>query len=251
VVRVGEHVSDFEVDAEMSEYSSSALPIPIVSELDRLEPPHDQLFICVSTFAPGRPLEEVSPDQWAGLVPAVADLLEAMRSVKGPPSLAWPQTLLAAPIDEDGRLQGWQSELARRPLQQAGYEQAMDRLGELSALPHVADVEATLLHCDLVNRNVHIDDGVITGVFDWGCRRWGDHLYDLAWFDFWSPWIPNLDVELLRSELIGRWGEAPDPDRYAACLLHIGADHLVYNAVIGDPEAGRAVLDRLTALQLL
>ena len=145
------------------------------------------------------------------------------------------------------RCQCWRSDMAGTQGRHADFAVSP----KTRQVTNVADVEPTLLHCDLVNRNVHVQDGVVTGVFDWGCRRWGDHLYDLAWFEFWSPWMPNLDTELLKSELVSRWGHAPDPDRLAACLLHIGADHLVYNAVKGDPGGGRALLDRLAALDLL
>jgi len=253
VVRVGEHVADFEVDAEMSSYASASLPIPIVTELDQLAPPHDHLFVCVSSFAPGQPLELVNPGDWIGLVPAVADLLQAMQAVLlpvGSDAPLWSQALQSVGSD-DGRLGNWQAKLRARPLQQAGYDAAMTRIEELVARPEVAGVEPTLLHCDLINRNVHVDQGVISGVFDWGCRRWGDHLYDLAWFQFWGPWMPNLDARLLERELISRWGEAPHPDRLSACLLHIAADHLAYNAVNGDLAGGRELLRRLDDLDLL
>jgi len=250
VVRVGEHVSDF---AEMSAYDSPSLPIPRVLELDRLLAPHEHLYVCVSTFAPGEPLESVTPEAWVELVPAVADILDAMRGVVPPATgalVAWPQVLLGT-NDGDSRHGGWPERLTAQPDQLAGHEEAINSLRELCRLPQVAKVQPTLLHCDLVNRNVHVADGVITGVFDWGCRRWGDHLYDLAWFEFWAPWMPNLDIGLLRLELVRRWGEVPDPDRHAACLLHIGADHLVYNAAIDDPDGGNAVLDRLLDLSLI
>lgn len=253
VVRVGAHVSDFKVDAKMAAYSSADLPIPMVIELDQLHAPHDHLFICVSTFAAGQPLEQCNPTEWDELVPVVADLLEAMRAVSVPTASVprrWPQTLLA-PSEGDGRLAGWQERLDHRPKQKAAHRRAIERLEELCRLPHVAGVAPTLLHCDLINGNVHIDGGAITGVFDWGCRRWGDHLYDLAWFEFWDPWMANLDAGLLQRELANRWGQTPDPDRFATCLLHIGADHLVYNAVNGDPDGGLALVERLATLNLL
>ncbi len=116
---------------------------------------------------------------------------------------------------------------------------------------NVAEVEPTLLHCDLINRNVHVQGTSITGVFDWGCRRWGDHLYDLAWFEFWAPWYPELDTRLLWDATAERWGETPDPDRVEACLAHIAADHLVYNAIIGEPAGGLEIINRANALALL
>lgn len=114
----------------------------------------------------------------------------------------------------------------------------------------------TLVHGDLINRNVHIDAGSITGIFDWGCQRWGDHLFDLAWFDFWSPWHPNLDVDLLRATLRARWstaGYAPDDEavRMHVCLIYIGLEHLIYNATIDRWNDLDDVVDRMTALDLI
>jgi hygromycin-B 4-O-kinase len=100
-------------------------------------------------------------------------------------------------------------------------------------------VPRSLIHADLINRNVLVDGGRIAGIFDWGCARFGDHLYDLAWFEFWASWYPRLDITLLRSALAARWVEAGytphDLDaRLLACHLHIGLDHLAYNAHTGD-----------------
>jgi hypothetical protein len=73
------------------------------------------------------------------------------------------------------------------------------------------------------------------GIFDWGCSLYGDHLYNLAWFEFWGPWHPGLNVAYLRSELERRWREvgyapADKEARLMARYLHIGLDHLAYNA---------------------
>lgn len=253
VVRVGEYVSDFLVDAEMSAYASPSLPIPQVIDVDRLDPPHDRFHLCVSTFAPGRPLEMVAEDEWSVLVPAVADLFEALRAV-GPPSesavLPWSAVLLGRD-ESDGRLAGWKGKLSAHIEAHAAYQESMAHLTQLCELASVSEVTQTLLHCDMINRNVHVQQGRITGVFDWGCRRWGDHLYDLAWMEFWAPWHPNLDIGALRDELVTRWQIEPDVDRFSACLVHIGADHLIYNAVIDDTEGLGQVRARMIELDLI
>jgi len=105
-------------------------------------------------------------------------------------------------------------------------------------------VPRSVIHCDLINRNVHVVGDTITGIFDWGCGRYGDPLYDLAWFDFWSPWFPNLDVDLLvEASALPTGG-----DRHLACLLHIGLDHLGYNATLGDVANLMATADRMRAV---
>ena len=98
----------------------------------------------------------------------------------------------------------------------------------------VSAAPCSLIHADLINRNVHVVDDRVTGVFDWGCGRYGDHLYDASWFEFWAPFHPHLDVELLLTKLRQRWSGAGidlgRATRRLACLLHIGLDHIAYNA---------------------
>ena len=216
-------------------------------------PPHNHLYLCVSRFAEGQPLELVSASEWATLVREVANMLGVMRTITPPARSVvptWPEVLLGHDTD-DTRLDGWQAKLANYPDLLEPYQTAQERLRRLCALPPVANVSPSLLHCDLINRNVHVNHGAITGVFDWGCRRWGDHLYDLAWFEFWAPWHRSIDVDALRSELVNRWGYTPNQDRLDACLTHIGVDHLVYNAMVGDHCSGREVSDRLIELGLI
>jgi RimJ/RimL family protein N-acetyltransferase len=86
-----------------------------------------------------------------------------------------------------------------------------------------------------------------------GCSLYGDHLYDLAWFEFWAPWHPGLNVAYWRTKLERRWravGYAPGDKeaRLMACYLHIGLDHLAYNAYRGDRYALAATAKRLRTL---
>ncbi|HRJ44298.1 MAG TPA: phosphotransferase, partial [Caldilineaceae bacterium] len=129
-----------------------------------------------------------------------------------------------------------------------GYE----RLQELAPIID-AHTPRALYHADLINRNVLVEGKRISGVFDWGCAGYGDHLYDLAWFEFWAPWHPNLDVPLLRSALGQRWqevGYAPAhlAERLQACYLHIGLDHLAYNAWLRDWPTLSATARQMQAL---
>jgi hygromycin-B 4-O-kinase len=250
VVRIGRHLTDFLADQEAARFSSAALPVPQVLEIDELGGSANQMFVCVTTFAPGQPLEHVTADEWSGLVPAVADVLDALRSVRPfAPVEPWADVLLAT--DElDTRLPSWRERLARWPDLHAAYTGSTQRLRELCEHPAVTSVAPSLVHGDLLNRNVHVADGRITGVFDWGSRRWGDHLYDLALMVFWAPWHPNLDVGLLVDEMTRRWGGRPDLVRLNACLTEIGASHIAFNAAVGRHASGVSVCRRLVELNL-
>jgi hygromycin-B 4-O-kinase len=206
----------------------------------------------------------VSAAQWLALVPAVVAALEAMRTADLSASAGfggwgadghaahpdWRSHLLAVVEDRpDQRGYGWRAALATSAEGQATFDWGLDLLQQ------AADDMASrsLLHCDLTNRNVFVKGERITGVFDWGCSLYGDHLYDLAWFEFWAPWHPELNVAYLRSELERRWREvgyapADIEARLMARYLHIGLAHLAYNAYRGDWSTLAATADRLRML---
>ena len=259
-IRFGKHVEDFHKDELAAAYATRDLPIPAVLAVG---PAFDGYF-AISKRAYGVPLENVSPDEWRNVVPMVVALLEAMRTADisattgfggwdaaGRGSHAtWSSHLLSvAEHSPEHRTYGWRDRLAEVP---AGEEAFAWGLALLEAVVS-DDIPRGLTHCDLINRNVLTDGSRITAVFDWGCSRYGDPLYDLAWFEFWAPWLPNLDMPLLRMGLQARWdavGYVPADfeRRLMACHLHIGLDHLGYNAFVGDHETLLATAARMRAL---
>lgn len=260
-IRFGAHVEDFRKDQRAAAYASTNLPIPKVLEIGEALGG----YYAIAERAYGVPLESVDAQTWRAVVPSLVAALEALRmadiaATSGfgnwdehgrAPSSSWSQHLLKVAEDTpDLRIHGWRRKLeANSPEGSAAFAWGLTRLQCI-----VSDtIPRSLLHCDLMNCNVLVDAGRIAAVFDWGCSRYGDHLYDLAWFEFWAPWHPNLDVALLRAELARRWrqsGYTPDAlsERLAACYLHIGLDHLAYNAHRGDWEMLATVAARMRML---
>jgi hygromycin-B 4-O-kinase len=261
VIRFGAHVEDFRKDQRAAAYASADLPIPRVLEIGETLGG----YFAIAERAYGVPLESVDARAWRAVVPSLVAVLEALRTadIAATPgfggwdeqgrasSPSWSHHLLAVANDTpDLRIHGWRRKL------EAGSSAGSDAFawGYAQLQRVVSDaIPRSLLHCDLMNRNVLVDDGGISAVFDWGCARYGDHLYDLAWFEFWAPWHPNLDVALLRTALHQRWyavGYTPIamPERLAACYLHIGLDHLAYNAHLGDWETLAATAARMKTL---
>jgi hygromycin-B 4-O-kinase len=262
VIRVGAHVTDFRRDEAMATLATPTLPIPEVLGVGRIaDLDSADLWYCISTRAFGVPLETCPSDEWPALCEEVADVLEAMRLTspvaatrgQGASTAPWRDQLLQIERDDlDARGAGWPAQLALSARGSAAFDTGFVRLRSLD----IGAVEPALVHGDLINRNVHVDAGRITGIFDWGCQRWGDHLFDLAWFEFWSPWYPNLDIDLLRSMVRTRWdaaGYSPEHEgvRFEACLLYIGLEHLIYNATIAGWDGLDQVVDRMTSLDLL
>jgi hygromycin-B 4-O-kinase len=260
VIRFGKYVSDFQKDQLAHQYANFDLPIPEVLEIG----PALDGYYAISTRVYGVPLESVPAEQWLALVPAVVAALEAMRMADVSATegfggwdadghaahRSWRSRLLEVADDRpDQRGHGWQETLATSAEGQATFDWGLDLLKQ------VADdaVPRSLLHCDLTNRNVFVKGSRITGVFDWGCSVYGDHLYDLARFDFWAPWHPQLDVEALRTAVEQRWmeqGYSPDNtvSRLKACYLHIGLEHLAYHAQLGNWTTLLEIAKRMRAL---
>lgn len=260
IARFGSHGDDFAKDRYAFRYRGPGLPVP---EVLAIGPAFGGCY-AISRRVHGMPLEAVVADQWREVVPSVVALLEALRlaDVAGISEFGswdggglalrtrWSEHLLAVADDSPSqRIHGWRARLATSPEGQAAFDWG------LSCLHQVRDDTAprSLIHGDLLNRNVLVEGGAVSGVFDWGCASYGDHLYDLAWFIFWAPWHPNLDVPLLCAALEQRWREAgywPHnlQARLSACFLHIGLDHLAYNAYRGDWPTLALTAERMRAL---
>ncbi len=254
VLRIGAHLDDFRRDEAMAKYATPTLPIPSVHGVGEA-PTLDGMFYCVSTRAHGEPLE-LCGSSWPDVVESLADALEAMRMITPPreaETQRWHDQLLA--VDRgllDVRLDGWRTKLDRSKEGAAAYSVGLAELESLA----LDDVPLTLTHGDLINRNVHVVGSTITGIFDWGCQRWGDHLFELDWFTFWAPWHPELDIELLEAALERRWAAANyTPEnadaRHRGNRLQIALDHLAYNAWIEDHTAIADVVRRMEQLALL
>jgi hygromycin-B 4-O-kinase len=260
VIRFGDHVDDFRKDQLAYAYTTPDLPIPKVLDIGQAF----DGYYAISTRVHGVPLESLSSTRWLAIVPLVVSVLEAMRMANlsssvgvggwgieaNAPHVSWSHHLLTVGDDTPNqRTHGWRERLAASPQGEAAFTWGFD------LLKHVANdsVPRCLVHCDLINRNVLVDEDRISGVFDWGCSLYGDHLYDLAWFEFWAPWHPELNMHYLRSEIERRWREvgyapADKEERLMACYLHIGLDHLAYNAHLGDWPTLSATAERMRTL---
>lgn len=247
VARFGKHGDDFATDALAASLAPESVPVPEVIELGTAPGG----FFAISTRARGVPLESLDADGWQRVLAHLFDVLAELRTVEparpgwgaiaNPPFTSWCDLLLAVEVDEPPRrTQGWRPRLAASPVGDAPFRRGHARLAELAA---GLQVERRMVHADLINRNVLVEGGHITGVFDWGCSIYGDPLYDIAWLEFWKGWYPAmLDIDFA-GEARARFADNDLEARLLACKLHIGLDHQAYNAHLGDIEA----LERIAA----
>jgi len=110
-----------------------------------------------------------------------------------------------------------------------------------------------MIHSDLLNRNVVIAHDRISAVLDWGNAMYGDFLYDLAWFSFWSPWYPAMQGIDWEAEARHHFASldlavAHMEERLLCCKIHIGLDAQAYNAFTQRWDALEMIAKRTLAL---
>ena len=225
----------FDLDVFAERFRSATIPIPAIVTVG--EGPDG--YFAVSERAFGDFLEELDAERFRAVRPALVRLLEALRSADtagtngfGPWDAAtgdgryprWRDYLLDVEAEVPGRsVDSWRDKLRQSPLAADAFDRGMDALHELApACPELRSV----VHSDLLNRNVLVQGGAITAVIDWQCAMYGDHLYDLAWFGFWAPWhagVSGAGLGALATEADARL-------RMRCYEVHIGVRHLIYNA---------------------
>jgi hygromycin-B 4-O-kinase len=148
------------------------------------------------------------------------------------------------------RISGWRTRLEESPADSRIFDEGLAQMGRAA---EAGEGRRHLIHGDTINRNVFVDGDRVSGVFDWGCGATGDHLYDLAWIDFWSPWHPQLADLGLRAAAVERWAEAGTTpvdldERIRCCQLHIGLGHMAYYAWSSQKEHLERVCTQVEAL---
>ncbi len=249
VVRFSALEEAFRKDEVASRHASATLPIPAIVEIGHTPTG----FYAISERRFGDVLETVDEVQMRSLIPSMMATLDAMRladmsgtsgfggwSANGnAPHATWPAALLDVIADPPEHVHhGWRTRLAESPTGDGPLLEAFEQLESVAAdLPN----ERHLIHSDLLNRNVLVDNDLITAVFDWGSSMYGDFLLDLAWICFWAPWTPAFRSIDFRQAAIDHYAaiglDVPDLDRrLRACELWSGLDGQAYQAFKGRWE---------------
>lgn len=250
VLRVGDHEEDYLADRHAARWSSELLPVPEFLAMGEQASQH----WAITEHCQGVPLELAEPS--AGLL---ADLLRGIWAIdvpstwtwgswvgKQPPQYSsWSDYLLAVGDDPDHRrTHGWSRRLAESKFGMTSFEAGLARLGEVA---QSGPDRPSIVHRDLVNGNVLVEDFKVVAVFDWGTSIVGDPLYDVAWLTTWSPWFDNYGGLDLPGDLLDLLGDTGNLDRIEermlACELHIALAHQAFNAFTGDVENLRAMVE--------
>lgn len=243
IARFSRYREDFGRDAWAAQWSSNLLPIPRVSLIE----PVDVGFVCISERVTGTPLDDLDGSAMINVLPSVFTMLDAMRRIDTSESSgaggwnphgdgehstwrAWIESVRTETTE--GRGANWRRKLAASPSGIELFETTWNTIAPLlTLLPERRDV----VHEDLLNANVFVHEDGVSGVFDWGCGMYGDHLYDVAWFGFWAPWYPTWSgidfVEEFRSRLASVSADLEHfEERILAYMLHIAMCHMRYYA---------------------
>ena len=253
VARFGAFLEDFAKDRLAARYASRDLPIPNVIETGEVLGG----YYAISERAFGDYIDELDGARMHATLPSLFAALDAARGVdlstttgyglwdaEGTGAFpSWREALLGVGAERPGaRVHGWRERLAASPIGTGPFDEA---LGHLRALVPFCPEARHLIHSDLLHFNVLVAGDRITAVVDWGSALYGDFLYDLAWFAFWSPWYPawhGIDFRREAEDHFATNGlDVPHvSERFRCCQIHIGLDNLKYNAFKGNWDAVEA-----------
>jgi hygromycin-B 4-O-kinase len=246
VIRWSDMNDNFERDSCAAKYNRDDLPIPQIVELGK-----SSKFFAISPYVNGEFLEKLSSNEIENTSESIFKMFHALRSIdlssaegfgfwdkdgKGSHG-SWREFLLDDKNESRGSLvKGWKDNLGN-PYMIHVYEQLWKRF---ETLVRYCPEDKSLVHSDLINRNVLAKNGNINAVLDWGSSVYGDSLYDVVWFIFYEPWYPNFGKTNLPQELLEDYKSDPTTNkvninfRILCYQLHIGLDSIAYNSFKQD-----------------
>ena len=258
IARFGQYDEDYRKDEFAMRFRSPQLPIPRILQIGEAF----DGYYAISEMLPGGPIDDLDADQTRAAIPAVLGLLDALRGADisstqgyglwGADGNAlfdsWGVYLLdIAREDHNQRFLGWRGKLAESSIGLERFDGLVEKLADL--VPFLPQGR-WLIHSDLLHYNLLMQDAKVSGLIDWGCAKYGDFLYDLAWFTFWAPWQPSMQGIDWRGQALEHYAaiglEVPNfEERLQACELHIGLDSVIYCTHIGRMEQAEQVMQQM------
>lgn len=142
---------------------------------------------------------------------------------------------------ETGFWEGWRDLFSTSFLELDLFQVAHERMARLIPL---CPAERAVVHGDFHVGNILSDGQAVTGLVDWGNLKYGDPLYDLAVFHFWTP-----AVDLPAAYAAGV--STPQPHRRERLLCYtlcVALDALRFYAKAGREDAYMHIRQRVLAV---
>jgi hygromycin-B 4-O-kinase len=175
-----------------------SIPIPPIVHVGRL----GDLHFAISLKIPGQRLETLSAQEIKALLPQFIEILDAIHHVdvsdtKGygvfdyqgvGQDASWRSFLSKVDEEEDERdyFGKWHHLFDDTFLERKLFEEIYRHM---LCLLDYCPTERYLVYGSASLNNVLAQDGKITAVLDWVDARYGDFVYDIAYMDFWYPWL--------------------------------------------------------------
>jgi hygromycin-B 4-O-kinase len=246
----------FQKDDYAWRHFADHLPIPRVVAIGET----GSEWYAISERLPGVTLSGLPAEERDGLLPEIIDMLEVIGStdISGSQGYGdwdgsgdgrygtWPDYLAQIIEDEPegSYYANWHAMFDETFLERDVYEAVYQRMMKLTAF--CPDTRA-LIHNDIQFENILSDGERITGVIDWANSLFGDPLYDVARWFWWTGtygWFGHGD-DLLHD----RFRDEPNfAERIACYQCHIGLDDLKFCAKNGMHEWYNIHRDRLLRL---
>ncbi len=249
VIRLADSRDNYDRDRFAWRLAGDILPIPEIKKISKVSTSGD--YYCISKYISGEYIEDLETSEMTELVPQILQLITQLKKVdlsktarygpfnsKGIGSFkSWKDFLLA--IDHDSKnhtISGWSKKLRKSDRGQRLFEKGYIKLNELvKYCPN----NRYLIHSDLLHFNLLIKENRISAVLDWGCSKFGDFLYDLAWFTFWGDFHTNMQHIDFREEAKKHFKQegikvAEFEKRILCYEIHIALDSLAYTAWAGN-----------------
>ena len=209
IIRFSHLSEDFAKDRFAANFASPQLPIPKITDIGQAF----EGFYAISEKADGGAIDYINQQEMQRILPSLFDLFDALRLADTSKTTgyggwnadgngshgSWRETLLDITDRPTDRISGWKAKLAASSVGMAVFDKAYL---QLASSVNICPEERHLIHADLLHFNLLVADDQVTSVLDWGCAKYGDFLYDLAWFSFWSPWFPSMKGIDFREEAL-------------------------------------------------
>lgn len=208
-------------------------------------------YYAISTMMRGKPLDGLDAVGWQNTMPTLLKVLGILQETDTSKTSgfgiwnregngtnnSWKEYLTnIATGSVYNRISGWEEKLASVPEDQLVFDQAYQELLKLA--PYCPELRC-VVHNDLLNRNVLVQDHQISAVLDWGCALYGDFVYDLAMLTMWQFYYPamaDIDIRQQAKAYFAQQGVdlSHFNQRLTCYQLHIALDSMTFNAFKGN-----------------